>query len=73
MSRTAEKAKHIASADGEVVVDAKSKTAEELLSLATIAGRTGGRTVVINVEDLEKELLLRVAFAGKGNVLFDLR
>lgn len=73
MSKTADQVKHISSADGEIVVDAASKTSEELLRIASTSGMTGGRTVIVNVGSLEKDLLMRLAYMGKGNVLFDLR
>lgn len=73
MSKTADQVKHISSADGEVVVNAESKTSEELLKIASASGMTGGRMIIVNVSSIEKELLMRLAYLGKGNVLFDLR
>lgn len=61
------------SADGELRLDGFLKTAEELLVIAVEASKSGRRLVISNVTKHEWTLLERLAVAGKGNVLFDLR
>lgn len=61
------------SACGEKIVDAALKTENELLSVAVAASRSGAKIIIANAQSREKELLIRIANAGKGNILFDLR
>ena len=61
------------SACGEKIVDSTLKTENELLSVAIAASRSGAKIILANVQSREIELLIRIANAGKGNILFDLR
>lgn len=61
------------SACGEKIVDATQKTENELLSVAAAAAKSGAKIIISNVQIREKDLLIRIANAGKGNILFDLR
>lgn len=73
MKKTIPELMQFSSADGELRIDGTSKTAEELLSIAVEANRSGRRLVITNVTTKKIDFLERVANAGKGNVLFDLR
>lgn len=73
MKEEANQFMQFSSADGELRLDAASRTDEELLTLAVQTARTGRRLVITNVSTTGWNLLERIAIAGQGNVLFDLR
>lgn len=73
MAKIADELMQFSSADGELRLDGSSKTAEELLKIAVEAAASGRRLVIGNITTKEMNLLQRMARAGKGNVLFDLR
>jgi hypothetical protein len=71
-SRTRAEIVKIISAGGAVVLDAKSRTADDLTDIATACADNGLNLVLTNVDDKSTDELAGIADAGKGNVVFEL-
>jgi hypothetical protein len=61
------------SAGGEKLLSCKGRNLVELLALAVEAAKTGAKIVLYDLSELDRASIERIAHAGKGNVLFDLR
>lgn len=63
----------LSSAGGERTVDGSSKSEVQLLKTVNTTVSNGGRIIFYNMNNFDRDFLERLANAGKGNVLFDLR
>ena len=60
-------------ADGGLTVDINNMEEKEIIKLALDCRKEGKLLILTNVSNIERAVLERAAFAGKGLVLFDLR
>ena len=62
----------IAAVGGGMIIDAKKIMTNDLIRLAVAASNGSGKIILKNLDGKMSNDLIKIAAAGKGNVIFDL-